>query len=266
MQAYMLEKTDHPGKYMRLDQNKKPTLSGDISRALQFETIDKAKKFLETNVKANRRAEWATVSIEVRELLHPMSTRSATNVKGKLPDESDDEFHANKVLQRSKNTTVLAQETDSGVLLCRARQKNVEVPGLDPFDWQAFYENIEGTLEALRAYRTRLIEKLHLLDAELCDLFHACEFFQYDLYRGYKLYAMIRERRIWRRFCKNELQLTAKLLSMQPWEIVNGGMETAAAEVQQQYYIPRALPELFGAENGKMCKYDTQKEGKMCKV
>lgn len=263
MQAYMLEKTDRPGKFMRLDQNKKPTLSGDISRALRFETRDKAKKFLETNVKADRRSDWTTVMVEVKELTR---NRTDKKTKGKLLDETDDEFHADKVLQRSKNTTVLAQETDNGVLLCRARQMNINVPGLDPFDWEAFYENIEGTLEALKEYRTKLIEKLHLLDAELCDLFHACEFFQYDLYRGYKLYAMIRERRIWRRFCKNELQLATKLLSMKPWEIVNEGMEIAAAEVRQQYYVPRALPELFGAEKSKKAKNIEDWEAMKCKV
>lgn len=68
MQAYMLEKTDHPGEFMRLDQNKKPTLSG-ISRALRFETRDKAKKFLETNVKSDRRSDWTIVMIEVKELM-----------------------------------------------------------------------------------------------------------------------------------------------------------------------------------------------------
>lgn len=249
----MLEKTEYPGKYMRLDQNRKPTLSGDISRSLQFETVEKAQKFLETNVKAAQRSEWQIVEREVREPKFSLPNRPVPKANQMLSGNPDN-FHADKVLQKTENTTVLSQKTDEGILLCRARQRNIDVPGLDPFDWQAFHENIDGTLEALQEYKTRLIEKLHFLDAELCDLLHACEFFQCDLYRGYKLYAMIRERRIWRRFCKNELALVTKLLYMKPWEIVNGGLETAIAEVQQQYYIPRAMPELFGEEKSKKAK------------
>lgn len=88
-------------------------------------------------------------------------------------------------------------------------------------------------------------DRLNQVGAELCDCEHACEFFKYDVVRGYKLYAMIRERRIKRRHYKNELRRINSILEMSYFDIVSGGIETSFKEIDEQTYEPRVLTELF---------------------
>lgn len=113
------------------------------------------------------------------------------------------------------------------------------------FDWERVKRNITESFSEIIAYKELLSDRLNQVGAELCDCEHACEFFKYDVVRGYKLYAMIRERRIKRRYYKNELRRVNSILEMSYLDIVSGEIENSFKEIDEQTYKPRVLTELF---------------------
>lgn len=113
------------------------------------------------------------------------------------------------------------------------------------FDWNKVKDDIENSFSKIISYKERLNTSLNRVEEELCDCEHACEFFKCDAAKGYKLYSMIRERRIERRFLKNELWRANAVLGMSYSDIANGEIESAFAEIEQQSYEPRILKELF---------------------
>ena len=115
----------------------------------------------------------------------------------------------------------------------------------EKFDWDKVREDITKSFSEIIAYKERLSSMLSKVEAELCDCEHACEFFKCDAAHGYKLYAMIRERRIKRRYIKDELWRANAVLSMSYTDIANGGIESAFKEIEAQMYEPRVLKELF---------------------
>ena len=115
----------------------------------------------------------------------------------------------------------------------------------EQFNWEKVRCDITTSFSDIIAYKERLVEKLNQIEAELCDCEHACEFFKCDASHGYKLYAMIRERRIKRRFYKDELWRANAVLNMSYADIASGGIENAFKEINEQAYEPRVLKELF---------------------
>lgn len=115
----------------------------------------------------------------------------------------------------------------------------------EEFDWEKVRQNITESFSEIIAYKEKLSSQLNHIEAELCDCEHACEFFKCDAAHGYKLYAMIRERRIKRRFLKDELWKANSVLGMSYSDIANGGIESAFKEIGEQTYEPRVLKELF---------------------
>ncbi|MBR4023454.1 MAG: hypothetical protein IKI94_12850 [Ruminococcus sp.] len=115
----------------------------------------------------------------------------------------------------------------------------------EEFDWEKVRQNITESFSEIIAYKEKLSSQLNHIEAELCDCEHACEFFKCDAAHGYKLYAMIRERRIKRRFLKDELWKANSVLGMSYSDIANGGIENAFKEISEQAYEPRVLKELF---------------------
>lgn len=113
------------------------------------------------------------------------------------------------------------------------------------FDWEKVRQNITESFSEIIAYKDKLSSQLNHIEAELCDCEHACEFFKCDAAHGYKLYAMIRERRIKRRFLKDELWKANSVLGMSYSDIANGGIENVFKEIGEQTYEPRVLKELF---------------------
>lgn len=113
------------------------------------------------------------------------------------------------------------------------------------FDWDKVRQDITKSFSEIISYKEKLSAMLSNIEAELCDCEHACEFFKCDAAHGYKLYAMIRERRIKRRFIKDELWRANAVLGMSYADIVNGGIENAFKEIEKQAYEPRVLKELF---------------------
>lgn len=115
----------------------------------------------------------------------------------------------------------------------------------DDFDWEKVKKNISESFSEIIAYKDKLSSQLSQVEAELCDCEHYCEFFKCDAAHGYKLYAMIRERRIKRRFIKDELRRANSVLSMSYTDIANGDIEKVFKEISEQSYEPRVLKELF---------------------
>ncbi len=113
------------------------------------------------------------------------------------------------------------------------------------FDWEKVQQNITGSFQDIIAYKERLTEQLCKVEDELCDCEHACEFFKCDAAHGYKLYRMIRDRRIKRRYLKDELWKTKAVLSMSYADIANGCIDDKFKEIGEQSYEPRVLTELF---------------------
>lgn len=113
------------------------------------------------------------------------------------------------------------------------------------FDWNTNVNNIKNSFSNILSYKDRLAKELTNVEAELCDCEHACEFFKCDAAHGYKLYKMIRERRIKRRFIKDELWRINSILGLSYSDITSGGIEKAFGEIKEQTYEPRVLKELF---------------------
>ena len=116
----------------------------------------------------------------------------------------------------------------------------------ETFDWEKVQKNITESFSEIIAYKEKLRLRLEAVEAELCDCEHACEFFKCDAAHGYKLYAMIRERRIRRRYLKDELRRANAVLDMSYTDIAGGGIESSFREIESQIYTPRVLTELFG--------------------
>lgn len=115
----------------------------------------------------------------------------------------------------------------------------------EKIDWEDIKSNLSKIYSEIINYKKELATKLNKVDLELCDLEHYCEFFKCDAANGYKLYAMIRERRIARRFYKNELKKAGIILELTPQEIADGKYEKTFNEIENQTYEPRALKEMF---------------------
>ena len=126
-------------------------------------------------------------------------------------------------------------------------RKHFEVECSDTygFDWFEIVDSMQNSFEALLTYKKSLTESLALINEELTDCIHACEFYKLDAAKGYKIYKMIRERRIRRRFLKDELAKIGIILGMPHADIINGRLQEKFNEIANQKYEPRVLKELF---------------------
>lgn len=117
--------------------------------------------------------------------------------------------------------------------------------GEKAMDWHAISEVLEQVYAEVVTYKNNTHAELSKVEAELCDCDHACEFFQYNASKGYKLYSMIRERRRRRRYLKDEYKKAMTVLNMSCENIANGGLERVFKEIDTQTYKPRVLKDLF---------------------
>jgi hypothetical protein len=127
----------------------------------------------------------------------------------------------------------------------RFHAQNTYAPHHTDFNWNEIQESITSVFANIFKYKTELQAEINRVEAELCDCEHACEFFNYDASKGYKMYKMIHDRRNERRRLKNELWKVEKILTMSHMDVANGKIESQFLEVEQQSYCPRILRELF---------------------
>lgn len=192
-------------------------------------------------------------SYDERYICHDkLGKMSITNRKEKATKYSD-AGKAWRILQtqmpkkRRDGWKVIALEVEEDKKEPQRYRANLDTSSIsfENFDWDKVRHNITESFKEITEYRERLQEQLNKVEDELCDCEHACEFFKFDASSGYKLYRMIRERRIKRRFLKDELWKSKAVLGMSYTEIVNGGIESKFKEIDEQSYEPRVLKELF---------------------
>lgn len=108
-----------------------------------------------------------------------------------------------------------------------------------------YIDSTTGSYQSLRDYREYLHKELAKAEAELCDIEHAIEFFNYSASDGYKMCKMLHDCRVRRRGIKNDLHKVNVVLNTSYKQKLAGEVDEAFEEVDTQTYEPRALPELF---------------------
>lgn len=207
MSEFIIASISDQDRFIQYDRLGKMCITNRREKAARFSDPGKAWRVLTTQMSKKKRDDWKVVSYE------------AESVKA-------EELSANTT-QRYRANIDTASVSD------------------EDFDWEKVKRNITESFSEIIAYKERLSQKLNQVEAELCDCEHACEFFKCDAAHGYKLYAMIRERRIKRRYLKDELWKASSVLGMSYSDIANGGIENAFQEINEQAYEPRVLKELF---------------------
>ena len=208
MTEYIIASVSNQDRFIQYDKLGKMCITNRREKAARFTDSGKAWRVLTTQMSKKKRDGWMVVAYEAE-------TKKSV------------EKHIQNTTQRYRaniNTAAISDEE---------------------FNWEKVRYNIQESFSEIIAYKERISSKLSRVEAELCDCEHACEFFKYDAAHGYKLYAMIRERRIKRRYYKDELWKANSVLGMSYSDIANGGIENAFKEINEQAYEPRVLKELF---------------------
>lgn len=206
MSEFIIASVSDADKFVQYDKLGKMCITNRREKAARFSDSGKAWRVLTTQMSKKKRDGWKVIAYEVSP---PQQAEKQADVQ---------RFRANI------DTTKVSDEN---------------------FDWEKVKKNIAESFAEIIAYKSRLSAKLNQIEAELCDCEHACEFFKCDAAHGYKLYAMIRERRIKRRHYKDELWRANSVLEMSYTDIANGGIENVFKEIGEQTYEPRVLKELF---------------------
>lgn len=206
MSEFIIASVSDADKFIQYDKLGKMCITNRREKAARFSDSGKAWRVLTTQMSKKKRDGWKVIAYEVSP---PQQAEKQADVQ---------RFRANI------DTTKVSDEN---------------------FDWEKVKKNIAESFAEIIAYKSRLSAKLNQIEAELCDCEHACEFFKCDAAHGYKLYAMIRERRIKRRHYKDELWRANSVLEMSYTDIANGGIENVFKEIGEQTYEPRVLKELF---------------------
>ena len=156
-------------------------------------------------------------------------------------DECDDDI---TVVERSTNKQRVSIEIKDGVQRYRAETKPSFILSHN-IDWDKVCKEFEKAYKEIATYKDEVRKRLDEVEMELCDCEHACEFFKYNAAKGYELYSMIRDRRIKRRYLKDEYRKAMTVLNMPFYEVMDGGLARVFKEVDEQSYEPRILKNLF---------------------
>ncbi len=113
------------------------------------------------------------------------------------------------------------------------------------FNWNEISDTLSKLFGGLYRYKDELSEQIGTVEAELCDIEHACEFYDMSGDEGFRMYKMIHERRNVRRHLKNEYRKVSSILGMTFSDFASGKINEMLKDVDKQVYEPRALRELF---------------------
>ncbi|MCD8108171.1 MAG: hypothetical protein LUE20_09475 [Oscillospiraceae bacterium] len=122
------------------------------------------------------------------------------------------------------------------------------ISGINPedrVDWDEALKNIGDTYLKVSKYREQLNKQLSALDLEQCDLLHACEFYKCNVVEGYKLYKMLHDLRIRRRWVKDEMKRADTILMKNYSDVMSGEIQADFSALDNREYTPRVLKELF---------------------
>lgn len=192
-------------KYICHDRFGKLSVTTRKEKATKYQEAGKAWRVLQTQIPKKKRSGWKVIAMEI----------------------DDSESKTTEAPKRFRAEIDIDSVTE------------------EYFDWEKVRHNITESFQDIIAYKERLTAQLNKVEDELCDCEHACEFFKCDAAHGYKLYRMIRDRRIKRRYLKDELWKIKTVLSMSYTDIANGCIDDRFREIEEQSYEPRVLTELF---------------------
>lgn len=119
-------------------------------------------------------------------------------------------------------------------------------------EYKGLTDNIFDKMMDVETYVTNLKKYLVVLDAELdrirleiIDIEHAAEFFDLDLYKGWKLYKMLQDARKRRRKFKDEKAKIEYILRSNFVDCTNSAITNYIKSLDDRQYSPRVLQELF---------------------
>lgn len=205
MSGFIIAKTSESDRFFAYDKSKKLYITNKKEKAAWFPDAGKAWRVLNNQVPKKKRGEWTVTTYDTEEAI--------------VCPSQDRRYKA--------------------IIDMSAIKEQGEV------NWKDVSRELEKTYSTLISYGEKLTLKLSQVDAELCDLEHYCEFFKCNAADGYKIYAMIRERRISRRYYKDELRRVNTILSLNNREVASGKIKEVFKEIDEQTYVPRALKEMF---------------------
>jgi hypothetical protein len=107
--------------------------------------------------------------------------------------------------------------------------------------------DVEVYVSNLKKYMGLLDSELDRTQLEIIDIEHAAEFFDLDLYKGWKLYKMLQEARKRRRKFKDEKAKIEYILNSNFVDCTNNAISNYIKSLDNRQYTPRVLNELFSA-------------------
>ena len=111
--------------------------------------------------------------------------------------------------------------------------------------WLDKVSELNGFRNDATKRKKELCKQLSDVDKELSDLNHYIEFCNLNAAQGYKAYKMVKERRIKRRYIKNELAVVNKILENKLSDSITEDIGKVIRGLDERIYTPRILNELF---------------------
>ena len=115
-------------------------------------------------------------------------------------------------------------------------------------DWLGYLEDMLSFVSQLQQYKNNLNYMLSEVDKEICDIMHYIEFNCLDAAKGYKVYKMLRERRLRRRRIKDEeYKVTVAIQALGEPELPEK-LKSSICQIrgmERRQYKPRVLDDLF---------------------
>ena len=121
--------------------------------------------------------------------------------------------------------------------------------------WLDKVSELNGFRNDATKRKKELCKQLSDVDKELSDLNHYIEFCNLNAAQGYKAYKMVKERRIKRRYIKNELAVVNTILEKKLSDSITEDIGKVIRGLDERIYTPRILNELFdmwGDENADL--------------
>lgn len=106
-------------------------------------------------------------------------------------------------------------------------------------------QEFESYVQDIGKRRDILTYELSKVDAEIEDILHAAEFYNLNACEGYKLYKMLKERRIKRRQLKDYIEVVGYVECSTGKDFANGLGSKSILGTTTRKYQPRVLNELF---------------------
>lgn len=105
--------------------------------------------------------------------------------------------------------------------------------------------DVENYVTNLKKYLGVLDDELNRIQLEIIDIEHAAEFFDLDLYKGWKIYKMLQDARKRRRKYKDEKAKIEYILRSNFVDCTNKAITNYIKSLDDRQYSPRVLQELF---------------------